>query len=169
MTRNVVKQAFMLLLASIFMAVVAWPTAYRYGWGTAILGLEVAPAGQELQAVGTFIREKASIWWIAANSHPPQSVAEWILLVALSAFAAFALLIVIAKVALVALAAAFAFGAGVGVLASGRAPLADRQHALRRLAQLLRLQARFWLSEILLVIAGVVALEAAALALRVHS
>lgn len=165
-----VLPAALVLVLSIAAAIAVWPTSYRMGWAIALLGREIAPAGEEPAAIGRYLFELASAWWGRVNAHPPQSVGDWVGVAGLSALAGGALMAVIAKAVVLALLIAAGLGAACGVMFTrfGRSLVAWELFRLR-VAPLLRWAVHLWLAEFFLVMAGIIALDAMALALRVST
>jgi hypothetical protein len=161
--------AAIVLTLSIAAAVAAWPTSYRLGWALSLLGREMPPAGDEPVAIGRYVFELASAWWGRLNAHPPQSALDWVAVAGVSGFAGAALIAVIAKAVVLALMTAAGLGAACGAMvARFGGPFAWPLLRLR-VAPVLRWAVRFWLAEFFLVMAGIVALDAVALALRVST
>jgi hypothetical protein len=162
--------AVLVLALSIAAAVAVWPTSYRLGWAASLLGREIPPAAEEPAAIGRYVFELASVWWGRVNAHPPQSAWDWIAVVGLSAFAGAALVAVIAKAVVFALMTAAALGAACGAVVTrfGGSLVAWELFRLR-VEPLMRRAVRFWSAEFFLVMAGIVALDAVALALRVST
>jgi len=162
--------AVLVLALSIVAAVAVYPTPYRLGWATGVLGLEIPPTADEPAAIGRYVFELASVWWGGVNAHPQQSAWDWIAVVGVSAFAGTALIVVIAKAVVFALMTAAALGAACGaVVARFGGSFVAWELFKSRVAPLIRRAARFWLAEFFLVMAGIVALDAVALALRVST
>ncbi len=159
--------ALLVLALSIAAAVAVYPTSYRFGWATGVLGREMPTTGEEPAAIGHYVFELASTWWGRVNAHPPQSAWDWIAVVGVSAFAGTALIAVLAKAVVFALMTADGFGAACGALVTRFNGSFVAWDLFRlRVAPLLRRSMRFWLAEFFLVMAGIVALDAVALALR---
>lgn len=160
----------LVLALSIAAAVAVWPTSYRLGWAASLLGREIPPAAEEPAAIGQYVFELTSAWWGRVNAHPPQTAWDWVAVIGLSAFASTALITVIAKAVVFALVTAAGLGAACGAVVTrfGGSFVAWELFWLR-VAPLMRRAMRFWLAEFFLVMAGIVALDAVALALRVST
>lgn len=163
-----VLQAATLLAFSIVAAIVLWPTVWRLGWATSVLSKQMPPPGGELAAVGKYLQDAATLWWLHLNNHPPATIGDWLSVAVVSAFATLALILVISKALLMALLGAGLLGGLLGTgLARGRTDKAGRD-VLVSAAGLLKSLSRWWLAELLIAVAGVVALDAVVLALNVH-
>ncbi len=168
MRRAYVLQAATLLSLSIAAAIVLWPTVWRLGWATSVLSKEVPPPGGELAAVGKYLWDAATVWWLHLSNHPPATMGDWLSIVVVSAFAAFALIVVIAKALIMALLGAALLGGFVGVTLARVRPRGVAIDFFGAAAGLLKRMSRLWFAEFLIAVAGVVALDAVVLALNVR-
>jgi hypothetical protein len=156
-----------LLLFSVASAVMVWPTTWRVGWANHILNLQVEPFSGATGAASRWVMDLVVTWWGRLNDHPPASIGDWLGIFGVSGFAGLALLIVIGKALALMTLLAFAAGAAVGALATrlGTSINGWRLYSAM-LLPLLRAIGRFWIIELLVVVAAIVALDAIAMALR---
>lgn len=156
------RVSVVVLTAAAVAALWLWPTAHRLGFGLDLLSREAPPLERAPTVGAVYLMDAIAVWWGAVSSRPTQGLA-WIVAFSLGALGIIGLLVVMAKVAVTFVLGGLLVGYHAGIrLGAARHPRA--QAAAMRL---LRRFGRLWLSELLLVLAVIVAFDAATLALQV--
>lgn len=156
------RLSVVILTASGVAALWLWPTAYRLGFGLDLLGREAPPLERAPAAGATYLMDNIAVWWGEASSRPTQG-SDWLIAIGLGALGIVGLLVVTSKVAVTFVLGGLLVGYHAGI-SLGAAHHRSAQAAAMRL---LRRFGRLWLSELLLVLAVIVAFDAATLALQV--
>jgi hypothetical protein len=157
-----VRLSVVVLSVSVVAALLLWPTAYRLGFGLDLLGREAPPLERAPGVGANYLLDQLAVWWGAVSSRPTQAW-DWVPALSLGALGVLGLLVVIAKVAGTFVLGGLLVGYHSGIRLGAARHRAAQAAALR----LLRRFGRLWLSELLLVVAVIVAFDAATLALQV--
>jgi hypothetical protein len=156
--------AVVVLGGSVLVALLLWPTAYRLGFGLELLSREAPPIERAPQVGATYLMDRAAVWWGAVSSRPTEGW-DWLAAMGLAALGILGLIVVLAK----AVGTFVLGGLLAGYLAGHRLGAARHRGAQTAALRLVRRFGRLWISELLLVVAVVVAFDAATLALQVAS
>ena len=152
----------MVLGTSALAALLLWPTGYRLGFGLELLSRDAPPLERTPEVWVSYLMDRAAVWWGEVSSRPTNGW-DWLVAIGLAGLGILGLVLVLAKAAGTLLLGGLLIGYHAGMRLGAARHRAARVASLR----LLRRFGRLWFSELLLVVAVIVAFDGATLALQV--